>query len=216
MQTYPLREEIWHIVSHGVGIACGLVALGIAIQTLYSGSYPVIAHVAMWIYTLSVILLYTCSTLYHSVFALPQVRRWCRRLDHASIYIMIAGSYTPFLWIALARHHGFSWSIVIWTIALIGGTIKLCFAGRFPLLSTACYLGMGWLSVFLLPDLLITVPMPGLYTLLAGGISYSVGAAFYLWKRLPYHHAIWHFLVLIGSICQWVSIQYYVLPGGLL
>lgn len=216
MSHYSLKEEIWNISTHAFGILFGIGVLGYAIYTLAVGDYPLRAHAAMWIYGLCFILLYTTSTLYHSMFRKPNLRKICQRFDHASIFFMIAGSYTPMLWIALAKHGGFSWSILIWTIAAIGATFKLFFAGKFPWLSTICYLVMGWLSIILVPDLLATVPMNGIYALLAGGIAYSLGALFYMWKKLPYHHAIWHFFVLAGSGLQWLTIQYYVLPGSAL
>ena len=155
--------------------------------------------------------------MYHSLFAAPLARKVARCFDYAAIYLMIAGSYTPFLWIALPNRGGFTWSIVIWGIAIVGIVFKVFYAGRFKTISTLLYLAMGWLAVVMWPDLTATLPPAAIHLLLAGGVVYTLGSIFYLWQKLPYQHVIWHACVLAGSILQWLAIQLYVLPlGGLL
>ncbi len=216
MSTYSLAEEKLNIGTHAFGIIGGIAALCYAVYTLATDMYSQASHFAMWVYGLCFIALYTCSTLYHSTFAKPKWRKIMRRFDHAAIYLMIAGSYTPFLWISLSGHSGLRWSVLIWGIAFIGIVFKLFFAGRFQWFSTVGYLVMGWAGVFMLPELLQIVPNTGLVWLVAGGLAYSLGTVFYMWKKLPFQHAIWHFFVLAGSALQWYAIHYYVLPGGLI
>ncbi len=210
------KEEIWNIVTHALGIILGIAALIYGLYTVSQSGYSPWSYAAIWVYGLSFIILYICSTVYHSFFPFPRWKAFCRRFDHAAIYIMIAGSYTPYLWISLRDGNGFTWSALIWGIALVGICFKLFFAGRFKLFSTICYLLMGWLAAFLLPELWQTVSLPGLIWLALGGVFYTVGSIFYMQKKMPYAHPVWHVFVLLGSVFQWFSIQYYVLPGGAL
>lgn len=203
-------QELANCISHATGIAGSLFALGIGLYTLASVQASLRDYAAVWVYGLCSLALYTASTVYHALFRKPKAQRIARRFDHAAIYLMIAGSYTPFLWIALGDS-GNLWSLAIWTIAFIGIAFKTVFAGRFQWFSTCCYLGMGWLSVLLWPELRAVVPVEGLHLLLAGGMLYSVGSIFYMWKRLPFQHFIWHLFVLGGSLTQWLCIQLYVI-----
>ncbi len=214
--TTTIRAEIGNIITHAVGILLALGALGTGLYTVYGTAHTAAARASVWVYGLCMLTLYTASTVYHSVFSRPQWQRFCRRFDHAAIYLMIAGTYTPFLWIVLQGETGIRWSAVIWGIAAIGVSIKLAFAARFRLLSTLCYLGMGWLALWLLPDLWRTVPAAGLIWLVVGGVFYSLGCLFYMAKHRPYAHVIWHCFVLAGSIAHWCSVQFYVLPQGAL
>lgn len=214
--TATIRAEIGNIITHGIGIVLALVALVTGLLTVYGSAHTVAARAATWIYGLCMIALYTASTVYHSVFAHPTWQRFCRRFDHAAIYLMIAGTYTPFLWIALDATAGLYWSVIIWSIAALGVVMKLIFAARFQILSVLCYLGMGWLALWLLPDLREVLPWQGLLWLALGGLFYSLGCLFYIAKHRPYAHVVWHCFVLAGSIAQWYSIQFYVLPQGAL
>ena len=156
-------------------------------------------------------LLFSSSTLYHS-FRNERVKHIFRVIDHSSIYLLIAGTYTPFVLVNLRGGWGWSLFGVIWGLALAGIVFQVFFVSRFRLLQTLIYLLMGWLVVIAVKPLLTRVPLPGLLWLLAGGLSYTVGALFYLWKELPYHHAVWHLFVLAGAICHYFAILFYVLP----
>lgn len=215
--TRELRAEIGNIATHALGIIMSIIALGLGVWSLWQFHAAPLAHAALWVYGLCAVALYTASTVYHSLFAAPLARKVARRFDHAAIYLMIAGSYTPFLWIALPNRGGFTWSIVIWGIAIVGIIFKVFYAGRFKTISTLLYLAMGWLAVVMWPDLTASLPTAAIHLLLAGGVVYTLGSIFYLWQKLPYQHVIWHVCVLAGSSLQWLAIQLYVLPlGGLL
>ena len=164
------------------------------------------------VYGTSLILLYLMSTLYHSFFRLPKLSSVFKILDHSAIYLLIAGSYTPFLWIALRDSEGMIMSILIWTLAFFG-IIWQCFnVGKHKTVATLCYVAMGWLAVLLIPDLLRHLPAEAMLWLVIGGLCYTVGAIFYLWKRLPFQHAIWHLFVLAGSAAHFYCIYSFVFP----
>ena len=160
-------------------------------------------------------LLYLASTLYHS-FRRPKLKHVFHIVDHAAIYLLIAGTYTPF---ALVILHGIvGWAVmgIIWTLAAAGIILKVFFIGRFKGLSTACYIGMGWLIVVCIKPLAAGLAVDGLYWLLAGGVLYTVGSVFYLLKKMPYNHTVWHLFVLGGSAAHFVTIAFYVLPAATL
>ncbi len=163
------------------------------------------------IYGASSIILYAASTLYHAL-PFPAFRRLLHTLDHAAIYVMIAGTYTPFLLISLQGKLGWTLFALLWGLAFSGVVFKLFFIGRFKILSTLGYLGMGWMAVFVIKPLLAHIAFGGFMWILAGGLAYSLGVIFYAWKRLPYNHAIWHLFVLAGSVCHYFAILFYVLP----
>lgn len=135
-----------------------------------------------------------------------------RVVDHAAIYLLIAGTYTPFALISLAGPWGWSVIGVVWGLALAGMVFEAVFIERFRAASVAIYLGLGWFSLLIIKPLLVCLPIGGLAWLLAGGLAYSVGVIFYLWKRLPQHHAIWHLFVMAGSTCHFFAIMLFVLP----
>ncbi len=203
-------EERLNAVTHGIGTAMavgGLVVL-IAAAQLYGTVWHL---VSFSIYGVSLVLLYLASTLYHS-FTDEKLKYVFKIVDHAAIYLLIAGTYTPFTLVVL--HGALGWTIfgVIWALALIGVFYKIFYAGRFKILSTICYLVMGWLMVVCIKPLILILPTMGIGWLLAGGLLYTIGAGVYLWRRLPYNHAIWHIFVLAGSICHFVAVFFYILP----
>jgi hemolysin III len=161
---------------------------------------------AMAIFGATLILLYGASTLYHAI-PVPTWKPLLRKLDHASIFLLIAGTYTPFTLVNLRGPWGWSLFGVVWGVALAGVVLKFFFAGRFRLVSTAAYVLLGWLVVIAVKPMLASVPPTALWLLLAGGLSYTGGAVFYLWRRLPYHHAIWHVFVLGGSVCHYLAVR---------
>jgi hemolysin III len=163
------------------------------------------------IYGSSLILLYSASTLYHT-FQNPRVKRILRIFDHAAIYLLIAGSYTPFMLVSLRGPVGWTFFGIVWSIALLGIAFKTLFIGRFEKLSTAAYVLMGWICVFVFKEMMATLSPTGLSWLVSGGVVYTLGVIFYAWKKLPYNHAIWHLFVMGGSICHFFAVYLYVLP----
>lgn len=208
--AYTPREELANALTHAFGIALSIVGL-VALLVV------AIAHGNAWhvtsaaVFGASLVLLYTSSTLYHSV---PGVERkfLLRKFDHAAIFLLIAGTYTPFLLVSLRGTLGWSFFGVIWGLAVLGIALKFWFAGRFKVVSTLIYLAMGWLVLLAVKPMLAAIGADGFRLLVAGGLCYTLGSGFYLWKRLPYHHAIWHLFVLGGSACHWAAIFFYVLP----
>jgi hemolysin III len=202
--AYSPREELANSLTHGLG--AGLSVVGLVLLVLCAartGDPWVIISVAL--YGTSLVVLYTASTLYHAVRGARGKTR-LRRLDHAAIFLLIAGTYTPFLLISLRGPWGWSLFGVIWGLALLGMFMKVWWTGRHHRLSTALYLAMGWMVVVAIKPLLAHVPGGALALLLAGGLCYTVGTVFYQWRGLPYHHAIWHLWVLAGSICHWAAV----------
>ncbi len=208
--AYTPREEWANSATHGLGMV--LSVAGLVLLVVFSALHGDAWHVTSTaIFGASLIALYTASTLYHS-FRRAELKRLLRKFDHAAIFLLIAGSYTPFLLVSLRGPWGWSLFGVIWALAAIGIVMKFWFAGRFRVVSTLIYLGMGWLVLIAFKPLLVALPRAGVEWLLVGGACYSAGTVFYLWKRLPYHHAIWHLFVLGGSICHWVAVFGYVVP----
>ncbi|CVK18724.1 PAQR family membrane homeostasis protein TrhA [Sporomusa sphaeroides] len=203
-------EEILNAATHGVGTIFALIGLGVLTVSVYNNGS--IWHLlSVIIYGTSLVLLYLSSTLYHS-FTNERAKYILKIFDHAAIYVLIAGNYTPFTLIPL--HGALGWTIfsVIWVLAIIGIIFQIFFVNRFKVFSTLCYLLMGWFAVVMIKPLLVTLPIEGIYWLVGGGLFYSVGAIFYLVHKIPYNHAIWHLFVLAGSIAHFVAVLKYVLP----
>ena len=207
---YTLGEEIANSVTHGVGIVLGIAGLGVltAFASLRGDAWHI---VGCSIFGAALILLYTTSTLYHSI-PHPRAKAVMRTLDHSAIFILIAGTYTPFLLVNLRGPWGWSLFGIIWGLALIGIALRVARGRRSTLLSVGLYVGMGWAVVVAIEPMLDVVAPGGLLLLLLGGLAYTLGVVFYVWKRLPYHHAIWHGFVLAGSILHFFAILFYVIP----
>lgn len=207
---YTLGEEIANSVTHGVGIVLGIAGLGVltAFASLRGDAWHI---VGCSIFGAALILLYTTSTLYHSI-PHPRAKAVMRTLDHSAIFILIAGTYTPFLLVNLRGPWGWSLFGIIWGLALIGIALRIARGRRSTLLSVGLYVGMGWAVVVAIEPMLDGVAPGGLLLLLLGGLAYTLGVVFYVWKRLPYHHAIWHGFVLAGSILHFFAILFYVIP----
>jgi hemolysin III len=204
-------HEIANSVTHGIGIILSVV--GLVVLVVMASLHGTVWHIVSFsIYGTSLILLYTASTLYHSLRS-PRLKSLFHIIDHSSIYILIAGSYTPFVLVNLRGGWGWSLFGVIWALSFIGIVLKAFFTGRFKAVSTGIYLLMGWLVVIAIKPLMHSMAAGGIAWLLAGGLAYTVGAVIYLWKTIPYHHAIWHLFVLAGSICQYFAVLFYVLPA---
>lgn len=179
---------------------------------IWAVSYGDVWHVvSASIYGASLIMLYTASTLYHAL-PWPRVKAFFQQADHAAIYVLIAGTYTPFLLINLRGAWGWSLLVLVWSIAALGVAIELLLKERKRWLSLTLYLGLGWMALIALNPMIENVASGGLWLLLAGGLAYSLGVIFYVWKSLKYHHAVWHLFVLAGSVLHFLSVFYYVLP----
>ena len=209
LNRYSPGEEIANSITHGVGIVLAIAAL--CILTVFAGRYGNAWHVvSVSVYGTTLILLYTASTLYHSI-QNRSVKGIFQILDHSAIYLLIAGTYTPFTLVNLRGPLGWSIFGIIWGLAAVGVTAKLFFVGRGVLL-VGVYIAMGWFVVLVLKPTLAAIPTAGIVWLLAGGLAYTLGVSFYAWKKMPYHHAIWHLFVLTGSVCHYFAVLLYVLP----
>lgn len=207
---YSAAEEIASSLSHALGIVLSIAGLAVlaAFAAVHGGAWR-IASVS--VYGTTLILLYTTSTLYHAV-SHAGVKRILRLLDHSAIFLLIAGTYTPYALISLRGTWGWALFGIVWTLAAAGIALELREV-RNRVVAASLYLGMGWIGVIAIKPLLASVEPAGLWLLLAGGLCYTLGVPFYLWKRLPYNHAFWHLFVLAGSVLQFFSILLYVLPG---
>ncbi|SFS41260.1 PAQR family membrane homeostasis protein TrhA [Lutibacter maritimus] len=207
---YDPKEEKLNVLSHGIGLILSVVALVLLVvfASLEGGLWHI---VSFSIYGASLIVLYAASTLYHYVQS-PKLRYRLNIFDHASIYILIAGTYTPFTLVVLDGWVGWTIFGVSWGLALIGVILKLFFIGRFDKISTIAYVLMGWLIVFAIKPLVHNLPIEGLLWLLAGGVFYTIGAVLYSIKRIKYNHAIFHIFVLLGSFSHFIAVFFYVLP----
>lgn len=207
---YPPSEELANRLTHGFGALLSVV--GLVLMVLWSvlhGDAWVVTSTA--VYGASLVVLYSASTLYHSASS-DRWRRLLQRIDHAAIYLLIAGTYTPFVLGPLRGGWGWTLFGIVWGCAVVGVVLKLFFARRAGVLSTVAYLVMGWLVVIALKPLVAALPAGALWLLLAGGLCYTVGTVFYLWEKLPYNHALWHVWVLGGSSCHWAAVFGYVVP----
>ncbi|MGF1739205.1 PAQR family membrane homeostasis protein TrhA [Photobacterium satsumensis] len=208
---YSVTEEVANSISHGLGMVFGIIGLVLLLMQAVSAGADALSITSLSIYGASMILLYLASTLYHAI-PYERAKRALKTFDHCAIYLLIAGTYTPFLLITLRTPLAITLMAVIWGIALIGIVLKIAFVYRFKRLSLATYLTMGWLSLIAVYPLATSLATGGLVLLAAGGIVYSVGVVFYVNKRIPYNHAIWHVFVLGGTVCHFLAIYYYVKP----
>ena len=197
-------EEIANAVTHGIGLLLSIA--GFVVLLVFAILRGTASHIiACSIYGATLICLYAASTLYHAVIS-PRLKRVLKIFDHSAIYLLIAGTYTPFLLLNLRGAWGWSLFGVIWGLALAGILLKFWFVDHFEYLSTAMYVAMGWLVIVAAKPLLAHVPTVALLWLLAGGLFYSSGVVFYVWERLPYSHVVWHLFVLAGSTCHYFAV----------
>lgn len=200
---YSKQEELWNSISHALGIFLGVVAL--VLMLLFNSNSTPFSTFSIIVYGISLIVLYTASTLYHAIPSIS-LKPLLRKIDHISIYILIAGTYTPVALISLIDGAGWQLFWWVWGIAAFGTILKIFFTGRFEIFSLLLYLVMGWLIVFDLNNLIEAQTRTGLILLALGGLFYTVGTIFYAVNRIPYNHAIWHLFVLAGSICHFFFI----------
>lgn len=209
-ENYTLGEEIANAITHGVGsllAIAGLVLL-IVFSSIYGNPWYVVSFT---IYGSSLVILYTMSTIYHS---LPRgtAKNVFEILDHSSIYLLIVGTYTPFELVTLRGPVGWTLFGITWGMTVVGILFKVFFVKKFVVLSTLIYIIMGWMIVFAIKPLLERLPIDGIIFLVLGGILYTIGTIFYIRRKMKYHHAIWHLFVLGGSVMHFFAILFYVLP----
>ncbi|RXZ84303.1 hemolysin III family protein [Paenibacillaceae bacterium] len=208
--TYSRNEEVANAVTHGIGAVLSIAALVLLI--VFASIKGTAWHVVSFtIYGVAMLMLYSFSTLLHS-FPAGKVKRVLEVMDHSCIYIFIAGTYTPILFNVVQGKLGWALFGVVWGVAVAGVVFKTFFASRFLFTSTLLYIAMGWMIVFAWGPLVEKLAPGGLKLLVAGGIFYTVGTVFYVWRSFPYHHAVWHLFVLAGSIFHFFAILLYVLP----
>jgi hemolysin III len=212
IKHYSPAEEKTNIISHALGFILSIVALLLLLRhaTLQGDVWHL---VTFSIFGASLIFLYAASTLYHSA-KKPELRRRLRIIDHASIYVLIAGTYTPFALVTLKGPVGWAIFGVSWGLALSGMILKLFFTGKYHLASTLMYVFMGWIIIFAIKPLINNLSFEGLFWLFAGGAAYTTGAILYSIKKIKFNHAIFHMFVLLGSFSHFVSVYFYVLPGN--
>tara|TARA_R110002167_G_scaffold193643_2_gene396221 strand:- start:665 stop:1372 length:708 start_codon:yes stop_codon:yes gene_type:complete len=212
---YGKKEELANMLSHAFGLGLSLLGLIFLLTKSLLPSEDLSTDIyqlaSFSIFGLSLIALYSSSTLYHAASQADNKAKY-KMWDHCAIYLLIAGTYTPFLLVTIRHTVGWLFFFIIWGIAVFGILLKVKFKHRFKLLRVATYLIMGWLVVLTFDDLKTALASDGLNLMLAGGIVYTLGVIFYLNKRIPYNHAIWHLFVLGGSFCHFLSIYFYVTP----
>lgn len=209
IHIFNKKEEIAHAITHGIGALLSIAGLVLLIvyASIHGNSWHI---VSVTVFGATMLIMYTASTIVHS---LPR-GKWkdiFQIIDHASIYLFIAGTYTPFLLVHLREDIGWVLFCIIWGIALFGIVFKIFFVQRFLILSTLVYVLMGWLIVTVWSPLTAAVHENGILLLMIGGVFYTVGALFYMIRSIPYHHVIWHLFVIGGSVCHFFSIFYYVI-----
>lgn len=206
-RAYTIKEEIWSSAVHGVGILFGITALTVltAMAARFGNVWSVVSSA---IFGASIIVLYSASTLYHAI-TNEYAKKILKKFDHIAIYYLIAGSYTPFLLVNLRGYVGWTIFGIIWGLALLGTILKLCLSGNgTKLWSIGLYLIMGWMIVFASKNLINNISDVGLIFLVLGGLFYTGGIGFYVWKSRQYTHAVWHFMVLIGTIMHFFAVLF--------
>ena len=205
-------EEIAHAITHGLGAILGVI--GMLVMVAVAAEHGTTALWTSIVFCSTIVLLYSASTLYHGVPGnhLPRLKEAFRRFDHAAIYTLIAGTYTPFALLTIGGRAGWVLFAVIWTLAALGIVWKVLSSKDRTKLSLTLYLVMGWIGILSGKELFSNLPAGGLWLLLGGAASYTVGAIFYAWNKLPFNHAIWHLFVLAGTSLHYFAILYFVLP----
>jgi len=204
LSQYTPAEEVVNSVTHGIGLVLSVAGLVILVvsSVLYGDSRHVISFS---IFGGTLMFVYISSTLYHSV-SRPDIKKWFRKLDHSAIFLLIAGTYTPFTLVSIEGPWGRTIFAIIWGLAVVGIALEFTKISRYRKLSVAIYIFMGWLCVFALKKLLDGLSPQAFLLLVTGGLSYTFGVIFYVWRRLPYNHGIWHIFVLAGSTAHYFSV----------
>jgi len=203
------REELANALTHGVGAAAALAggAVLVTLVAIYGDGWRLTGAI---VFGVALLLLYTASTLYHAI-SHPVAKGRLKVFDHCAIYLLIAGTYTPFMLVGLRGPTGWWLFGTIWTLALAGVAFKLSYTGRFRRISTLIYIAMGWLVLVAARPLMQALDLASLAWLLAGGVAYTLGTVFYLRPRMRWSHAIWHGFVIAGSVCHYVAVMLHLL-----
>jgi hemolysin III len=207
-RVWTVGEEVAHSVTHGIGLLAAVAGF-VLLLVLAAATRDPWRITACAIYSSTLVLLYGASTLYHALSA-TRARRVLRVLDHSAIFLLIAGTYTPFALVLLRGPWGWTLLTIVWGLALAGVTMKAVFGARWPVVSTALYIAMGWTVLIAVKPVVQHVPPGGIAWLAAGGLAYTGGVVFFAWTKLRYSHAIWHVFVLAGSVCHYIAVVLYV------
>jgi hemolysin III len=207
---YTVGEEIANSVTHGIGAL--LAVAGLVVLAVFSSLWGTTWHiVGCSVFGTTLVLLYLASTLYHSI-PHPGAKRVLQVVDHVAIFLLIAGTYTPFTLVNMRGPWGWALFGIIWGLAVFGIAFQTTLLSRWRVACVPLYIIMGWTALIASKTLIVAVAPGGLLLLLLGGIAYTVGVAFYAWQALPYHHAIWHLFVLAGSVLHFLAVLFYVIP----
>lgn len=211
------REEIANTLTHGLGIALAVIGTVALLMASQASGTPY-ASIASVVYGTTMIVLYIASTLYHGagihrIDGILPLRPRLRAFDHIAIFLLIAGTYTPYVLITLRGVWGWSLFAIVWSLAVVGVIFELTSLRRYRGAMIALYIGMGWVGIAAIKPLIAALPVPGIWLLFGGGVAYTLGVVFYKMRSLRYHHAIWHLFVLAGSVLQYFSILSYVIPA---
>lgn len=205
------REEIVNAITHALGFALSIAGLTVLVVLAARLAEPW-RIVTFSVYGASLVLLYLASTCYHIAPAGGRAKNIFRSMDHCAIYVLIAGTYTPFMLVSLGGAWGWSLFAILWALALAGVLVKSCLRPRSSILSTVLYVAMGWAGLVAAGPIVRALPVECIVWVLAGGAAYTLGVIFFLAGRLPYNHAIWHLFVIKGSVCHFLAVLLYVLP----
>ncbi|MCX5768714.1 MAG: hemolysin III family protein [Candidatus Hydrogenedentes bacterium] len=206
---YGFVEEVANAITHGIGLALSIAGLTLLVTFAGLTGDPW-RIVSFTIYGATLVVLYFSSTLYHGL-PIPAAKQILRRIDHASIFLLIAGTYTPFVLVVLRGGLGWTLFGIVWALAAFGVAVKVAFIGRFEVLTVFLYLGMGWMGVMAIKPMIGALPPSGLALVVAGGLAYTVGVIFYAGRCIPFNHAIWHVFVITGSVCHFLAVILFVL-----
>lgn len=203
MRIQSPQEEKWNTYSHALGAVLGIV--GLVVLLIFDAGKTEWSTLSIFMYSFSMILLFSSSAIYHHVIGERQKFQW-RKMDHISIYFLIAGSYTPVALISLYKSPGLGVFLMVWSMVLVGTLLKVFFTGRFQLISVLLYLAMGWLVVLYWSEVMSRLPESAIYMMFLGGAFYTTGVIFYLLKKLRFQHVIWHLFVLAGAIAHFFMV----------
>ncbi|MFJ7747383.1 hemolysin III family protein [Peribacillus sp. NPDC097295] len=207
---YTKKEEVFNAITHGIGVLMSIAALVLLIVFSAKQGSASLMLISI-IYGISMLLLYLASTLVHS-FPEGKAKDLFEIFDHSAIYIFIAGTYTPIMVLVIQGTLGWTLLAVVWGVAVIGVIFKAFYVKKFLYLSTILYIAMGWMIVLVWGPLTASMPEPGIQLLIAGGLLYTFGAIFYVWRGFPFHHAVWHLFVLAGSVAHFFVVLLYIIP----
>ncbi|HZS03278.1 MAG TPA: hemolysin III family protein [Blastocatellia bacterium] len=204
-------EEMANSLTHGFGLVLSLIGLAVLVllAVLRGGAWHILG---CSVFGASLVIMYLASTLYHSARS-PRMKHLLRVVDHCCIYLLIAGTYTPFTLVILRRDWGWVIFGVVWGLALVGILCRILSKRQLQVLMTISYLLMGWMAVLAIKPLLALAPFAAVVWIMAGGVFYTIGVVFFSLEKMRYHHAIWHLFVLGGSLCHYLAVLFYVLPA---